>query len=119
MVSRTAESGHHTQCQTTKMATSHMAVPMDTPITMPLAAARSSSDSARLAVIVGYIGHGVAPSLRSARCASPVGCSSCVIARTPGDYVEDGHGLITSRDMVGILVVENKFQPHPRLVWNR
>jgi hypothetical protein len=33
---------HHIKCQTTKMATSHMAVPMDTPIKMPLADARSS-----------------------------------------------------------------------------
>ena len=42
-----------------------------------------------------------------------------VIARALGDYVEDGRGLITSRHMVGILVVQNKFQPHPRGVWNR
>jgi hypothetical protein len=44
--------------------------------------------------------------------------SGRVIARTPGDYVEEGHGPIISSHMVGILVVENKFQPYPRLVWN-
>jgi hypothetical protein len=32
---------HHIKCQTTRMATSHMAVPIDTPIRMPLAGARS------------------------------------------------------------------------------
>jgi hypothetical protein len=42
-----------------------------------------------------------------------------MIARASSDYVEDGQGPITSSHMVGIVVVENKFQPDPRLVWNR